>query len=331
METQELSPAALAAIEKVEKLLALARDAGATEGEASNAMNLATRILEQHNLDMALVEQNAGRKNTSKRADDQKGGGLYKWQRQVWEHTAKLNMCRYFSIRGLSAGSKYEQRVIGRAENVLMTNIMASYLQQAIERMAAGWAKDNGYSSRFVREAIIFREGMAENICARLNTLRWERLEESRRKQEEARKAHSGDGSGTALVLASVIQTEEDLNTDYLHGWEPGTTARRRAENEARYAVMVAQQTEAARQKAARRLIDPQFDLECRAEEAAEAKRAAREEAKWQRTYSRRTGGARETAEDRRRSHWAHGEGRDAGDRVSLDQQVSGGDARRLK
>lgn len=27
----------------------------------------------------------------------------------------------------------------------------------------------------------------------------------------------------------------------------------------------------------------------------------------------------------------AHGEGRDAGDRVSLDQQVSGSDARRLK
>jgi hypothetical protein len=323
----ELNPAALAAIEKVQKLLALARDAGASQGEAQNAMDLATRILEQHNLDIAAVEAKAGRGHSGKRDDRTQTGGLYKWQRQVWKSTASLNMCVYFSLRGLARGSKYEQRIVGRPENVLMTNLMASYLQDAIERNAAAWAKDQGFSSRFVREAVIYREGMADTICYRLNQLRRDRLREAEEKEAAARAAQPAGEPGTSVVLASVIQSEADLNLDYLNGWEPGTTARRRAEADAYWARWDANQKKKAEEKAARRAADPEYDLECKAEEAAEAKREAKSQARYRsRAYS-----TRETAEDRRRNHWAAHEGREKGYEVGLDPQVTGHSTQRLK
>lgn len=320
----ELSPAAIAAIDKVTKLLALANDGRGNEAEAQNAMDLAHRILEQHNLDIAAIEQRSQAK-TNTRKDEQKSGGLYKWQRAVWEQTAKLNMCVYQSIRGLTAGSKYEQRIIGRTENVLMTRLMGEYLQGAIERIAAEWAKDQGYVSRFVKPAIIYREGMASTICERLSSLHYQRVQENRRKEAEARAAQP-TGTGTSIVLASVIQTEADLNQDYLNGYEPGTTSRRRAENQAAWAAYEAKQLALANEKAARRLIDPQFDLECKAEEAAQARRQAKEDAKW----NRRTYSARETAEDRRRNTSEYRSGREAGRNVSLDQQVADKSAPKL-
>lgn len=174
-------PAALAAIDKVTKLLALANN-NPNEAEAQSALDMAHRILEQHNLDVAHLGQHSKAKINT-RQDDKKGGGSYKWQRQVWEQTAKLNMCVYQSIR-------------------------------------------------------------AE-----------------------------------------------------------------------------------AKAKAARRLVDPRFDLECKAEEAAQA----REDAKWSKRYSRRSYSARETAEDRRRNTSEYYQGREAGRTVSLDQQVADKSAPKLK
>ena len=42
-------------IEKIKKLLALAADSGATEGERDNAIRMAHGLLAKHNLDMAQV------------------------------------------------------------------------------------------------------------------------------------------------------------------------------------------------------------------------------------------------------------------------------------
>lgn len=121
MSQQELSPEALTAIDKVAKLLAVAKSS-THEGEIANAMSLAMKILEDYGLDMALVERRKGEGGApahSARQDTAKGGGLYKWQRKVWKDVAELNSCVYFSIRGLARGSKYENRLVGRTENVL--------------------------------------------------------------------------------------------------------------------------------------------------------------------------------------------------------------------
>lgn len=37
------------------------------------------------------------------------------------------------------------------------------------------------------------------------------------------------------VILTDVYSTEDDLNNDHEYGWEPGTTTRKRLENEARW------------------------------------------------------------------------------------------------
>jgi hypothetical protein len=335
----DLTPAALAAIDKVEKLLRLAKDGRGNENEAQSALDMAHRILEAHNLDMALVERKAGDSAAphAKREDKTTGGGLYKWQRAVWEETAKLNMCRYFAIRGLARGSKYENRVVGKPENVLMTRLMAEYLQETIERLAAEWAKDNGYSSRFVQPAIIFREGMADTISSRLRALHRERVQEAERKAREQKATQNHPGAattGTALTIVDVMGSEEDLNNDHLRGWELGRTARERRESEARLneanrrrdlwqnnraAYMAEFQDDtvdqAAQQNSDR--YDADYELYLQGKDTPTY-------GKGYKASKSRGGGYsyRETAEDRRRAQPSFYEGQDAGRSVGLDKQI---------
>ena len=333
-----LSAEAQSAIAKIEKLLALARN-NSNEAEASSAMNMAHQILERHNLDMALVERQAGQSTHAKREDKSSGGGLYKWQRAVWESTAKLNMCVYIAIKGTERGAKYENRLVGKPENVLMTRLMAEYLQEAIERLAAEWAKERGYSSRFVREAIIFREGMAETIGRRLRDLFDERIEQAKAAKQDAE--DRGDGTALVVVLSDVIEAENDLNEDHLKGLEPGTTGRLRLEAKARkLAAQDAQKVAEAKRKWWKNDRDA-FTEFYGAEAAGEQmNQDAYDEdlAKWyagkytdrfgkgyRENRSRSRGYSysyRETEEDRRRSHSAHRQGRAKGEEVNLDRQM---------
>jgi len=230
-----LTPEQEGIIAKVEKLFALAKN-NPNENEAESAAAKAMDLLAAYNLDMASV----GKPQGSNRKDTKLKGGLYTWQRNVWNAVAELNFCKYWFIRDLAKGQAYEHRILGRVENVASTCVMADYLQDAIERLAVEYGKENyPGQSRFIKSLIIYREGLAGRISERLRELRRERLNEERRKQEEARTRHSH--GGFALVLADVIQTEDDLNNDYLMGWEPGTTAKNRAESEARRAKAMEQ------------------------------------------------------------------------------------------
>lgn len=286
----DLSPQALSVLDKVRKLLALANN-NANEHEAAIASAKAMELLAQHNLDMAVVGES---RTASNRQDNKTKGGLYTWQRQLWNAVAELNFCKYWYIAGTGKGQTYMHRILGRRENVVAAEILAEYLQSAVERLAQEWAKRQGMNV-FKKEAIIYREGIALRLVSRLNDQRREKLSEERRK-EAARKAaadaaHSPSG-GTALVLASVIQSEDDLNNDYLQGWEPGTTARKRAESDARSAAWAAEwrvkreAAERARDEA--ELANPALK-EARLAKEAEAQRLLDEQnAKWDREWERK-------------------------------------------
>ena len=271
MTTQtKMSPAALAAIEKVKKLLALATG-NANEHEAEAAMAAAQRMLEAHNLDMSTL---ASTKRGSDRKDQQQKGGLYQWQRTLWEHVAKLNFCQYWSIKGTAKGSTYEHRILGRQENVIGTEIMAGYLQQTIERIAQEWAKQAG-KNVFCKDAIAYREGMAARVALRLQEKRWQREADDRyaKEQERAARAARGEADTTnALTISEVASSEADLNRDYLNGWEPGTTAKIRAENVARWAAQKAADEEFLR-------LNPEEALKRKQEEQARNARWAKQDA----------------------------------------------------
>lgn len=310
----DLSIEALAVIEKVKKLLALA-NGNANEHEAEAASTKAMDLLAAYNLSMAVIDR-----PSSDRKDQKRKGGLYSWQRDLWKAVCELNFCMYWADRGLVKGSSYEHRILGRQENVISAEVLADYLQHTIERLAQAWAKQNGYNSVFVREAIAYREGMADRLCSRLQRLRLDRLAEDERKQREANSRPSAPGLN-ALVLASVINSEQDLNTDYLNGWEPGTAAAKRARSEAWYAEIRAKNEAERQARDAAELANPELKAARLAEEA-------REQARWDKKYGGRTYRERApTAREQRSYLSSHTEGYRKADDIGLDKQVKTGDS----
>lgn len=327
MNVNELSAEALAVIEKVKKLLALA-EGNSNENEAASASAKAMELLAAYNLNMTIIGSTAKGKQGA-RSDTKKKGGLYSWQRDLWKAVSELNFCMYWSIKGTARGSTYEHRVLGSQANVISTEVMAEYLQHTVERLAQEWAKPR-YRSVFVREAIAYREGMAYRLVQRLNALRIARLDEDARKKNEeaARNQHPNAATSNALVLADVIESEHDYNLDYLHNLEPGTSARIRAESKARQAAAQAAVDEALRAKKQWRLDNPEL--------AAEEDRLAQEASEkfWsqytKKNSSRTKRAGREpvvrerapTEQEKRRNLRAFDEGRAKGDEVGLDTQV---------
>lgn len=322
----ELDTKELAVLEKVRKLMTLAADGGATQAEAESATGLAMRLLEAYNLDMTQVEA-ASKSGTAKRSDQKKAGGLYQWQRSLWEAVAKLNFCMYWPLKewdetkenqyerkrgnpGVMGGWTFRHRVLGRHSNVVSTQVMADYLEGAIERLTRARYSHNIWA----KEATSFREGMTAAITRRLNEKRAEAVKAEQERHYSGAGAHAG-----ALVLASVIQAEQDANDDYLYG--EGYSQRQRDQ---RAAADAAYQERMAKQK--------EWDAE-HPEEAAERDRKSKE---WWENYSKECEAKREAAERRRAKNppkerpvkrykgdtHAFYSGYSEGEKVGLDKQV---------
>lgn len=339
----ELNSEALAVIEKVKKLLALAAN-NANENEASAATAKAMDLLAAYNLDMAVIGRTAKGKQ-GERSDKKSKGGLYAWQRNIWHAVATLNFCMYWSIRGTTRGSTYEHRLLGSVANVISAEVMADYLQQTVERHAKQYAASNGFSSPFVRDAIAYREGMSARIVERLSRLREERIREDEHKREEATRSQPNGSAGTALVLADVIKTEADYNNDFLNGWEPGTTSNKRAEELARRAAAKAEADRLINEKMKWREDNPELaaaedkETEERLRKQSEEdriwwdkyykKQEQRERAKERRDAKR--GGPtvhyrQETASEQRKRLRSFQDGAQKGNDVSLSRQIDDGD-----
>ena len=208
---------------------------------------------------------------------------------------------------------------------------MAEYLQGTVERLGQAWAKEQGYHSVFVREAIAHREGIADRLSSRLRTARRERLAEERRKKEEQAEAarSSGTHTGNALVLMDVINSEEDLNADYLYGEEPGTNAARRAKREAAWAAADFAAKEEERKRDEAEAADPALKEARLAEEAKlkaeQDKRWAEEDRRQAKLAARRKGGyraRRETPREQRQGLNSYYDGYDKGAEIGLDKQI---------
>lgn len=321
-------------IAKIEKLLALGQN-NDNEHQAAAAMAKVQAMLEAYNLDMSVIGKSGKGHQGAARKDQTGKGGLYGWQRKLWRGVAELNFCHYMSIKGLQKGSVYEHRMIGSHANVISTEIMAKYLQQTIERLAQAWAKERGYHSVFVRDAIAYRDGMADRIVDKLADRRYKVLEEERIKTEERKKEEAARGvvTGTELTLVDIISTEADYNTDYLNGYELGTTARNRHEAKLRHKKWMAEQEELKRkqQEAWDRFAKahPEKAAKMVADEQA---RIAKEQAAWDKkhrkvyTYRERA----KTAEEKRRDLPAFRDGYRDGGQVGIDTQVDRAEHRRI-
>lgn len=295
----ELSPDAQAAIRKIEKLLALAGN-NPNEAEAAAAAAKVQELLAQYNLDMASL----GDAPTDKsRADDRLKGGLYKWQRKLWRSVAELNFCMYWSTVELDMTRKaafkdqwgerkmgrrvFKHRVLGRKVNVISTQMMAEYLEQAIERLVRDRLGQD-HTQFFTRWAASYREGVASRLQEKLYRRRQEMQDEEDKKTREAatRSRHLGAAPSSSTGLAAYTQSEHDANIDAVYG--EGTSARWAADRH-----QAEEKSRIAREERAKwELAHP--------EEAAAQK--AEQEAEW-RAYRKK-----QARNDRRRTGSGHRE-----------------------
>lgn len=338
----ELGAEAEKIVERVQKLLTLAANNQNAE-EAASATSKAQELLAAYNLDMAAVEEAAG-KRSGKREDAKLKGGVYEYQRDLWRAVAHLNFCLYWTQKTGEWGERrkrdewsgemvtrkvwlrgYQHRIVGRMVNTAATKAMASYLEQAIERLLRERLGDQPGANKsyvtkmlFSRWAVSFREGAAASVIEKVYERRRELLSEEKRKKMDAEKAareagREGVSTSTALSLHTYIDQETDANMDFLYGegWsakqalERAERARLQKEADDRYTAWAEANPEEAAKEEAKR-------------QKEERKRSSR------RTRSYSSGGKQYDAS-------AYYSGVDAGKKISLDQQTeSRKDAGRL-
>lgn len=333
MEQLDTSSDAMRSImEKIEKLLRLANN-NPNEVEAAQALAKANEYLTQYNLDVATVERHSG--ESGKREEQRVMGGMNVYQRNLWKAIAELNFCFYWTLKvraqpgSLAAKrgrrSTHEHKLIGRTVNVRTTQNMADYLEKTIERLCRERLGGDGkqfYSS----DAVSYREGIADRVIEKINDRRWEMLDAERKKKAKAEKVAREEGrmdavTGTAVTLYDYTQSERDANQDFMYG--EGYSAKQRVE-QARWAQDRAK--EEAEEDAAYTAWAKANPEEARKAEEDARKEREKQEARWSRRRYR------EPKERRPGDMNAYYAGREAGEKVSIDPQVSdGANVRRIK
>jgi hypothetical protein len=321
-------------MERIAKLFQLA-EKNPNKEEAASAMSKAQELLAAYNLDMATIEKNTG--ESGKRLNEKVTGGMYRYQRQLWEHIAELNFCMYWTVLVRTKegtpqwkrGRKFthEHRVVGRMVNVIATRNMGSYLENVITRLCIERMGDEGRSGFYSSWAIAYREGIADSVMQKVRQRRRGQQEEEQRKADEAaeRAQRAGISVATTLTLKGVAEAEEIANYDFLHG--EGAWARREAAREEREKRWAEERAEQARAEAEAEKVYAAWALanpEEAAKEAEKERKAARQKEQ-RRSYRGGSGfrySGRPSKEEQRKESSAYWSGRDAGKSVSIDPQA---------
>jgi hypothetical protein len=201
-------------IERIQKLLALAQSSNVHE--SATAAGQAAKLMAEHELDMADLQQHAAQKeapeaielnvamaSASKQVDRWRGlladgiasgFGCHIWWHRYW---AEIN-----GTRAVVA----QLRILGRKSNVQTCVYLYSYLEKEVARLAhEAWAAQvpRPLASAAVRWRNSFQMGAASEIAKRIKEMR-----------AEVNRAASCDASrSTALVV--VQQRQEEVTKAY--------------------------------------------------------------------------------------------------------------------
>lgn len=183
---------------RVRKMLALAGDAAASEGERDNALRMAHATLAKHNLSLAEVVAQGGTDEDRLRQAFFADGGP--WARRCADAVGGLFFCYHVYVprRVPGQGGKITHFYVGKASNVATAIELSQFVIGSIWRESARYARERGLGSR---ERWSFAKGASERVWRRCCQLR------------EAAEAPTVRGApGTALVLASLYASELEAN-----------------------------------------------------------------------------------------------------------------------
>lgn len=293
---------------KIQKLLRVA-EGKANEHESAAALQMAQRLADAYNIDIAGV---GGTKEAGARDEQVFPGGLYPYQRRLYNEIAKLNHCLYWFIRGTGRGQKYQHRMVGSQVNVMLAKQMGEYLQGAVEAITRQEHCGGDARQFFTKDAHWFREGMIDRIIGTIWEKRDEERFEAKRKAEE--RAARGGTANALVTIDDVAKREEIANYDWQYG--EGAWARKEA--------AMAEYMERARRASAEFEVwkreNPELWAAQEAERQAEAEKARKRE---ERLAKRRKGPGPRKIDPKYNSD-AYWSGREEGAKVRLDRQVEG-------
>jgi hypothetical protein len=182
---------------RVRKLMTLANDKAASEGERNNAIRMAHATLAKHNLTMSEAEAH-GAKPEEARLPDYFVGHNHPWTRTAASGIAKLFFCEYFYLA--LPKSRVKHYFVGRESNVITAKELSVFVINSIDREG----------QRFARESYTAGTGW-RSFCKGAALRVYLRCEELRREAERPQPQPVAS-TGTALVLATVYEQEQKAN-----------------------------------------------------------------------------------------------------------------------
>jgi Protein of unknown function (DUF2786) len=200
--------------DRIRKLFALAGN-NTNEAEATAAMETANRLMAEYNISMASVEAanpDADQVRTEEKFKAKRA--RMTWARSIWNTVSEINFCRFWYETGWRGTEPDKFTVIGTRANVVTVQLMAEYLTQTIERLAA-------HTYRNANDRRAFSLGCARRVSQRLRDDQQRRVREDADAKRYANHLAAVAGTGTALVLANVYEQHRIANQMFMSQHHP--------------------------------------------------------------------------------------------------------------
>ncbi len=203
-------------LSRVRKMMNLANDAGATEGERDNALRMAHATLAKYNLELsdATLAQNSNAAATEAREQCAEVFLGTVWARQIAQSSAKLFFCMYFYTKLGPNTDNVKHYFIGRHSNVVTAREMSQYLINSVHREAKAYQRTVRGSYEQYRS---FATGAMNKIHARCSALRSEAEKNKAPRSATTTPATSGAVPiESGMALAVIYRNEETENGKFL-------------------------------------------------------------------------------------------------------------------
>jgi hypothetical protein len=180
---------------RVRKMMALANDAAASEHERDTALKMAYNVLAKYNLSMVDVDARVPQEQRDK---IEAVMSRTPWAKFVSHAIADLFFCKYLVGPSINS-SKCHHFFVGKQSNATTAMLMSEFIISSIRREARKLYKsDTGSQGRS------FALGVVNRLRVRVTEL------------QSAQEAQVSTSPGTALVLASLYDSEGRENTLWL-------------------------------------------------------------------------------------------------------------------
>lgn len=179
-------------INRIKKMMALANDKAASDGERENAIRMSYALMAKYNLDASDVE---GKPVGPQESRSGMEGEFYSrpWAIRVCADVAKLFFCQYY--RRSTGKNDAIHTFTGKESNAATALEVARVLVESIRREA-------GIQMRAKNQNVTWRRSFATGASLKIH----ERVEELISSKVD------GLSAGTSLVLVNLRKTEEQAN-----------------------------------------------------------------------------------------------------------------------